>query len=72
MQEFRNKRDGIYQPLTGIIDDEEIINISSVMTESEVSLYVLVQLVEIHVAEQLRGEVAYGETATGCGLEKAL
>ena len=66
VQEIRNKRNCIDQPLTGIIDDEEIIDISPVMVEAEVSLDVLVQFVEIHVAEKLRREITDGETAAGC------
>ena len=71
-QEIRDKRDSRGKPVSRIIYDVKVIHVSPVMAEAEISLDVLIQFVEIDVAEQLRREVAYGQSAAGSGFEKAL
>ncbi len=75
-QLFRQKRPNIFnrplEILTILVNEDEVIDISSVMVYLQFLLYECIEVMEIEIYENLTREVANRKTDTGSGEKQAL
>jgi len=64
--------DNPFQEITIRMDNKKIIDIAPVILATQSMFDVMIEIIEINVAEQLRGQIADGQSATRRRMEQAL
>ena len=67
-----NIRDTSLQVLSIMIDEDEVIDISAIVSYPQYFLHVHIELVHIDIREELTREIAYGESTSWSRIEEAL
>ena len=71
-QKFIDAAQRAVEPLRRLVQQHHVIDIAGVVPGLDVVLGVLVQFIEQHIGKKLAAQIAYGQAAVGCGVDKAL